>query len=145
MMNPADNVVTTVTGIAKGEDVCYMNGNKCVTLKAEENIPYCHKVALKDLSEGNEVIKYGESLGRMVMPVAKGCWVNDQNLKSEQRDYDSELAGDDWKMCLWQRDLPHCSQSDTQCREIDETKKGRMFGEWNDYGRLNVYMGIKII
>ncbi len=35
MMNPADNVVTTVTEINKGEDVCYMNGTKCVTLKAE--------------------------------------------------------------------------------------------------------------
>ena len=34
-MNPADNVVTTVTEINKGEDVCYMNGTKCVTLKAE--------------------------------------------------------------------------------------------------------------
>lgn len=67
MMNPADNVVTTVTEINKGEDVCYMNGTKCVTLKAEENIPYCHKVALTDLSQGSEVIKYGESLGRMVM------------------------------------------------------------------------------
>ena len=102
MMNPADNVVTTVTEINKGEDVCYMNGTKCVTLKAEENIPYCHKVALTDLSQGSEVIKYGESLGRMVMPVAKGCWVNGQNLKSEQRDYDSELAGDDWHMCAEQ-------------------------------------------
>ena len=35
MMNPADNVVTTVTEINKGEDVCCMNGTKCVTLKAE--------------------------------------------------------------------------------------------------------------
>ena len=35
MMNPADNVVTPVTEINKGEDVCYMNGTKCVTLKAE--------------------------------------------------------------------------------------------------------------
>ena len=28
--------------------------------------------------------------------------MNDQNLKSELRDYDSELAGDDWQMCAAQ-------------------------------------------
>ena len=102
LMNAADNVVTTVAEIAKGEDVCYIDGSACVTLKAEEDIPYCHKVALTDLPEGGEVIKYGESLGRLVCAVAKGCWVNDQNLKSELRDYDSELAGDDWQMCAAQ-------------------------------------------
>ena len=59
-------------------------------------------MALKDLPEGGEVIKYGESLGRLVCTVAKGCWVNDQNLKSELRDYDSELAGDEWQMCAAQ-------------------------------------------
>ena len=102
LMNAADNVVTTVEEIAKGEDVCYIDGSACVTLKAKEDIPYCHKVALKDLPEGGEVIKYGESLGRLVCTVAKGCWVNDQNLKSELRDYDSELAGDEWQMCAAQ-------------------------------------------
>ena len=34
LMNPADNVVTSVAEIAKGEDVCYMDGSECVTLKA---------------------------------------------------------------------------------------------------------------
>jgi len=37
MMNPADNVVTTVTEINKGEDVCYMNGTKCVTLRGSRD------------------------------------------------------------------------------------------------------------
>ena len=55
LMNAADNVVTTVAEIAKGKDVCYMDGSECVTLKAKEDIPYCHKVALTDLPEGGEV------------------------------------------------------------------------------------------
>ena len=45
LMNAADNVVTTVAEIAKGEDVCFMNGRECVVLRAVEDIPYCHKVA----------------------------------------------------------------------------------------------------
>ena len=102
LMNPADNVVTTVTEIAQGADVCFMKGCETIVLRAEEDIPYCHKVALADIAVGSDVIKYGESLGRLVTPVGKGCWVNDQNLKSELRDYDSELAGADWQMCAQQ-------------------------------------------
>lgn len=94
LMNLADNVVTTVTEIAKGDDVCFMKGSEHMILKAEEDIPYCHKVALEDIGRGSDVIKYGESLGHTVADISKGCWVNDHNLKSELRDYDSELAGD---------------------------------------------------
>ena len=101
-MNAADNVVTTVTEIARGDDVCFMNGSECVVLRAVEDIPYCHKVALIDMPVGREIIKYGESLGRLVQQVGKGGWVNDLNLKSEQRDYDSELVGADWQMCAAQ-------------------------------------------
>jgi len=102
LMNAADNVVTTVAEVAKGEDVVYRKDDEFLTLKAEEDIPYCHKVALVYLPEACEVIKYGESLGKTVTNIGKGCWVNDQNLKSELRDYDNELAGDDWQMCATQ-------------------------------------------
>lgn len=38
LMNLADNVVTTVTEIAKGEDVCFMKGSEHIILKAEEGL-----------------------------------------------------------------------------------------------------------
>lgn len=38
MMNPGDNVVTTVTEISKGEDVCYLVGGENKVLKAIEDI-----------------------------------------------------------------------------------------------------------
>jgi hypothetical protein len=73
LMNLADNVVTTVTEIAKGDNVCFMKGNEHMILKAEENIPYCHKVALEDIGRGSDVIKYGESLGHTIVDISKGC------------------------------------------------------------------------
>ena len=97
-MDARDNVVTCVKEVKRGEDVVYQEGASEVSLVAEEDIPYCHKVALADLAEGTEIIKYGESLGKLVAPVKKGHWVNDQNLKSVPRDYESELAGDDFVM-----------------------------------------------
>ena len=63
LMDEKDNVVTCVTEVAAGQDVVYRKGQEFCTVKAEENIPYCHKVALVDLKKGDEVIKYGESLG----------------------------------------------------------------------------------
>ena len=62
------------------------------TLKTEEPIPYCHKVALTALCVGDEVIKYGEMIGKATAAIAKGCHVNENNIISIPRDYDSELV-----------------------------------------------------
>lgn len=102
LMDETDNVVTCVEEISRGETVVYKKGQEFCTVEAQEDIPFCHKVALTDLREGDEVIKYGESLGKIVSPIPAGHWVNDQNLKSVPRDYDAELAGDDFKMCARQ-------------------------------------------
>ena len=98
LMDEHDNVVTCVKEVKRGQSVAYQDGAALRTLVAEEDIPYCHKIALEDLAEGAEIFKYGESLGKLVAPVKKGHWVNDQNLKSVPRDYESELAGDDFVM-----------------------------------------------
>ena len=45
-----------------------------------------------DLKKGDEVIKYGESLGEMTEDAAKGHWVSHNNLVSVPRDYDSEMV-----------------------------------------------------
>lgn len=98
LMDEHDNVVTCVKEVKRGQSVAYQDGAELRTLVAEEDIPYCHKIALEDLAEGAEIFKYGESLGKLVAPVKKGHWVNDKNLKSVPRDYESELAGDDFVM-----------------------------------------------
>lgn len=98
LMDERDNVVTCVKEVKRGQSVAYQDGAALRTLVEEEDIPYCHKIALTDLSAGKDIIKYGESLGKLVAPVKKGHWVNDQNLKSVPRDYESELAGDDFVM-----------------------------------------------
>lgn len=92
LMEEKDNVVTCVTEVAAGQDVVYRKGEQLCTVKAKEDIPYCHKVALVDLKKGEDVIKYGESLGVMVADATKGSWVWHNNLVSVPRDYDSEMV-----------------------------------------------------
>lgn len=92
LLDEKDNVVTCVREIKAGEEVSYLTGEGRASLTAREDIPYCHKLALTDLTEGDQVIKYGEMIGRLSQPVAAGCWINENNLYSVPRDYDSELV-----------------------------------------------------
>ena len=91
LMDPADNVVTCVTDVPAGAAVNYRCGSEILTIIAEENIPYCHKIALENIPEGNHVVKYGESLGHATQDIQKGHWVSHNNLISIPRDYDSEM------------------------------------------------------
>ena len=91
MMDPADNVVTCVNEVPAGEQVVYSREGKLFSLTAKEDIPYCHKISLTDIPEGGEVIKYGESIGRVSEAIPRGHWVAHHNLFSVPRDYDSEM------------------------------------------------------
>lgn len=71
LMDQKDNVVTCVSEIPAGTLVTYQDENGCQRLCAREDIPYCHKIALQDLPAGAEVIKYGESLGKLITPCSK--------------------------------------------------------------------------
>ena len=92
LMDEKDNVVTCVSEVAAGQNVVYRSNGRICTLEALEDIPYCHKIALKDIPEGGEVIKYGESLGRTSEKIPAGHWVSHNNLFSVPRDYDSEMV-----------------------------------------------------
>ena len=53
-----------------------------VCLDGTDKIPAGHKYALKDIKQGDYVIKYGEIIGRATQDIAKGEWVHTHNVKS---------------------------------------------------------------
>lgn len=91
LMDPKDNVVTCVAEVEAGNPVVYRCGEERFSIIAKERIPFCHKIALMDLKEGEDVIKYGERIGKTSQPVAKGTWVSHENIYSIPRDYESEF------------------------------------------------------
>ncbi|MBQ6971599.1 MAG: UxaA family hydrolase [Synergistaceae bacterium] len=93
MIDETDNVVTCVEEVPAGSGVFYRKGDEVLSVTAIDDIPYCHKVALKDFAAGEDVIKYGESLGKTNVAVKKGGWLWDGNMRSVPRDYDSEFVG----------------------------------------------------
>ncbi len=82
-----DNVgVVVVEELTAGTDMlCVVtHDNSDFKLTAQADIPIGHKVALKDLSEGDTVIKYGEDIGKMVGPAAVGQHVHTHNCKTKR-------------------------------------------------------------
>ena len=53
-------------------------------MSAKQDIPIGHKVALKALSAGDTIIKYGEDIGKMVGPAEVGGHVHTHNLKTKR-------------------------------------------------------------
>lgn len=93
LMDAEDNVVTCVKPITEGEDVFYCKGNEVQTLTAKEAIPFCHKIALQDITQRAPAFKYGELIGCASQFIPKGSLVSDKNIYSVPRNYDQEMIG----------------------------------------------------
>jgi (2R)-sulfolactate sulfo-lyase subunit alpha len=79
-----DDVGVAVIDLQAGQPVTgvYMNGGATIELESRAAVPLGHKIALRDLPEGSDVVKYGVRIGRTVTRVAAGDYVHTHNVKS---------------------------------------------------------------
>jgi len=82
----ADDNVGTVAGAGKGG---VSRGSRLAvagaydgTVEASQDIPFGHKLALKAMSSGAPVIKYGKTIGRLTADVGPGEHVHSHNMES---------------------------------------------------------------
>ena len=90
-INPADNVAVAINPLAEGT-VVSVEGAGDITLVSD--IPAGHKFALRDIAEGENVIKYGFPIGHARHAVAKGHFLDHNDIKTNlegQLDY-SDIA-----------------------------------------------------
>ena len=83
----ADTVaVVVVEGVTAGTAMTgwIMDADRMVGVEARQDIPIGHKVALKDMAQGDTVIKYGIDMGRVVAPIRKGEHAHVQNIKTKR-------------------------------------------------------------
>lgn len=80
-IHPRDNVAVAVLPLAAGETI--EGAGRAVIVK--ESITVGHKIALRPLVRGGEVIKYGRRIGFASLPVEEGAWVHTHNLKTALR------------------------------------------------------------
>jgi len=82
----ADNVGVATVDIKTGEVAAglYMDSQDNVEMKALQDIPLGHKIALTDLDAETSVIKYGADIGRVVAAIKAGEHVHTHNLKTRR-------------------------------------------------------------
>jgi (2R)-sulfolactate sulfo-lyase subunit alpha len=61
-----------------------LDTNETVKAKATMDIPLGHKIALRDHKAGDNVIKYGCEVGRVVEPIKSGEHVHVHNVKTKR-------------------------------------------------------------
>ena len=77
-INPADSVVVCLQPKQKGE-IIEVDGRQ-ITLR--QDTPAGHKVLIKDVKQGENIIKYGYPIGHAREDLQAGDWVNENNLKT---------------------------------------------------------------
>jgi (2R)-sulfolactate sulfo-lyase subunit alpha len=81
-----DNVGVAVVDVSGGQTAkgITLDGKSNFQLKALQDIPLGHKIALQDLKAGDTVVKYGEDIGRVISEIKKGAHVHVHNLKTKR-------------------------------------------------------------
>ena len=77
-INPADSVVVCLSPKKKGE-IIDVDGRQ---ITINQDTPAGHKVLIKDVTKGEDIIKYGYPIGHAMEDLKAGDWVNENNLKT---------------------------------------------------------------
>lgn len=81
-----DAGVVVVEGVEAGQDLrgWLMDGDRTITITTLDAIPLGHKVALRDIAQGADVIKYGEIIGRASANIPAGSHLHVHNTKTKK-------------------------------------------------------------
>jgi len=79
-VNARDNVANALTEMKVGEIVVVESGNKKLRVIIKSNIPFGHKFATKKILKDEEVIKYGEVIGKATQNIKMGEHVHIHNV-----------------------------------------------------------------
>lgn len=88
LLDARDNVATCTDIAHQGDTIKILGGGEIVCV---EDIPAWHKVALKKISCGEKIFKYGEIIGEASTDIAEGSHVSHKNIFSVPRDYAVEF------------------------------------------------------
>ena len=65
-----------------GQEAMVRLGRELTRVKVSENIPYGHKFTVKPVRMGEDILKYGEVIGRATADIGAGCHAHVQNIES---------------------------------------------------------------
>ncbi|WP_432664817.1 UxaA family hydrolase [Wukongibacter baidiensis] len=88
LMGEKDIVATALDDIKSGDVAHVMSSDnqELYTIEAKENIPFGNKIALRDIKNGEKIIKYDVPVGECTKDIEKGRLVHVHNVKSQRVD-----------------------------------------------------------
>ena len=85
VIDERDNVATVVVEPLQAGDEVVTNGQISDTkVTVAKDIPYGHKIAIKDIAKGATVLKYGLSIGTALENIKAGDHVHAHNVESNR-------------------------------------------------------------
>ncbi len=84
LLDAADQVATVLQKIQPGETVRYRTPKGDAEVIAAEMIPIFHKIAVRPMPTGSDVLKYGDVIGVLSADVEAGALVHVHNLRSKR-------------------------------------------------------------
>jgi altronate dehydratase small subunit len=83
-IDDSDNVATVTSELKEGErvEVLSPEGSVIVSPEVIGDVPFGHKIALKIIARGEEVVKYGEVIGVASAEIKVGEWLHTHNVES---------------------------------------------------------------
>ncbi|WP_100401135.1 UxaA family hydrolase [Bacillus sp. FJAT-44742] len=83
VINPEDNTGTVIrANVKKGTELKV--GENGETIMVQKDIPYGHKIAVRDIKKGDTILKYGLSIGSAIEDISIGDHVHVHNTESNR-------------------------------------------------------------
>jgi altronate dehydratase small subunit len=77
-----DNVATAIRDIPAGKTAAVGVEEESMDIKVSQDIPFGHKLALRPILSGEEILKYGTVIGRATQGIEPGEHVHVHNVES---------------------------------------------------------------
>jgi altronate dehydratase small subunit len=84
MMKPSDKVAVALMSIPAGSHVKVTCQGKSFDVELKEGIEFGHKFAVKMISKGEDILKYGEVIGSATTDIHIGEHVHIHNLEGKR-------------------------------------------------------------
>ena len=84
VLNPMDNVATTLAPLKSGDTLVLEVGGRTVRITLAADVPFGHKFCLAPIEPGAQVVKYGETIGTATKAIQPGDYVHVHNVVSER-------------------------------------------------------------
>jgi len=84
VINPKDNVATVVDDFPASTIIHFFNGQSENSVQLLEDIPLGHKVAIEEITVGEDILKYAESIGVATKKILPGQHVHIHNMESQR-------------------------------------------------------------